>query len=264
MSESLVLTDIDARGVATVTINRPAVNNAYNSEMIKGLLDAFGTLAGDDRVRLVLIRGNGKHFQAGADLKWILACRDRPVAANVEVSMDTTNAVRGLDAFPRPVISLVHGGCFGGGTGIVAASDIVIASEDAIFSITEARWGLMAGPIIPQLVARMGAKNVRRYALTCERFSAAKALELGLVDEVCATGDLDATVAPMVENLLHCPPDALAQTKARIRQFGNLLIDDDLAHDLANEHAMKRLTDEAGEGLVSFVEKRKPSWYPAA
>lgn len=262
MTESLVLTEVDTRGVATVTINRPLVNNAYNAEMIQGLLDAFDSLASDDRVRLVLIRGNGKHFQAGADLKWILSCREKPFQDNFDVSMNTTNAVRGLDAFPRPVIALIHGGCFGGGTGIAAAADIVIASEDAIFSITEARWGLMAGPIIPQLVARMGPKNVRRYALTCERFGAKRAMDLGLVDEVCATGELDTTVAPMVENLLLCPPDALAQTKARIRQFGNLVISDELAHELADEHARKRLTDEAGEGLASFVGKRKPIWYP--
>lgn len=263
MSDALVLTEIDRRGVATVTINRPHVNNAYNGEMIQGLLDAFGTLGSDDRVRLVLIRGNGRHFQAGADLKWILSCRDKPFQDNFNVSMNTTNAVRGLDAFPRPVIAMIHGGCFGGGTGIAAAADVVIASEDAIFSITEARWGLMAGPIIPQLVARMGAKNVRRYALTCERFGAQRALELGLVDEICPTGELDTTVAPMIENLLLCPPDALAQTKQRIRQFGNLLISDDLANELADEHARKRLTDEAGEGLASFVEKRNPAWYPA-
>lgn len=263
MAESLVLADVDARGVATVTINRPKVNNAYNAEMIQGLLDTFGALGEDERVRLVLIRGNGRHFQAGADLKWILSCRQKDFQENFDVSMNTTNAVRGLDAFPRPVIALVHGGCFGGGTGIAAAADMVIASEDAIFSITEARWGLMAGPIIPQLVARMGARNVRRYALTCERFGARKALEIGLVDEVCATGELDATVAPIVESLLLCPPDALAQTKARIRQFGNLVVSDELAHDLADEHARKRLTDEAGEGLASFVEKREPSWYPA-
>jgi methylglutaconyl-CoA hydratase len=264
MTAPLVLTDVDARGVATVTINRPQVNNAYNAEMILELLDTFGSLAENERVRLVLIRGNGRHFQAGADLKWILSCRDKPFQDNFDVSMNTTNAVRGLDAFPRPVIALIHGGCFGGGTGIAAAADIVIASEDAIFSITEARWGLMAGPIIPQLVARMGAKNVRRYALTCERFGARRAQELGLVDEICSTGDLDATVAPMIENLLLCPPDALAQTKARIRQFGNLVVSDELAHELADEHARKRLTDEAGEGLASFVEKRNPDWYPKA
>lgn len=262
MTPPLVLTHIDPRGVATVTINRPDVNNAYNGEMIEQLLETFGRLAVEPAARVVVLRGNGRHFQAGADLKWIFSMREKSEADNIQVSRNTTNAVRGLDAFPKPTVALVHGGCFGGGTGIIAACDIVIASEDAIFSITEARWGLMAGPIIPQLAARMGVRHVRRYALTCERFGAKRAHELGLIDELCATGDLDQTAAPIIENLLRCGPTAMAMTKQRARQFGNLLIDDALAEELAVEHASQRLTDEAGEGLTSFVEKREAAWYP--
>ncbi len=262
MTEQQVQIETDSRGVSTVTIDRPEVNNAYNGDMILQLLAAFGALASDDAVRVVVIRGNGRHFQAGADLKWIRGVREQPVQDNIDVSQNTTDAIRGLDAFPKPTIALVHGGCFGGGTGLIAACDIVIADQSAIFSITEARWGLMAGPIIPQLVARMGPRNVRRYALTCERFSPARALDMGLIDELCEVGELDAVAAPIIDNLLLCSPQAIAATKARARQFGNLVIDDALAKELAHEHAMQRLTDDAGEGLSSFVEKRKPSWYP--
>jgi len=181
---------------------------------------------------------------------------------NLEVSRNTTNAVRGLNEFPKPTLALVHGGCFGGGTGVIAACDIVIASEDAIFSITEARWGVMAGPIFPQLNAKIGEHNVRRYAMTCERFGAARAREIGLVDEVCATGALDTTAAPIIDALLSGGPNALRQTKRVILAVAKLAISGDWAEHLATQHALKRQTDEANEGLRSFVEKRNPNWYP--
>ena len=261
MASTTVLTEIDARGVATVTLNRPEVNNAYNGELILALIESFGSLAADPRVRVVVIRGNGRHFQAGADLKWIQSTSKLSPEDNLQVSMNTTNAVRGLNEFPKPTIALVHGGCFGGGTGVVASCDIVIASEDAIFSITEARWGLMAAPIIPQLTARIGLANVRRYALTCERFDARRAKELGLVGEVCATGKLDETAAPLIDALLMCGPEALAETKACALEMAGQVVDEALAMRLARQHAAKRMTAEGAEGLASFVEKRKPRWY---
>ncbi|MGD0073518.1 MAG: enoyl-CoA hydratase-related protein [Candidatus Binataceae bacterium] len=257
-----VLTEIDRRGVATVILNRPDVNNAYNGDLILGLIDAFGALGADPRVRVVLIRGNGKHFQAGADLKWIMEMSKLSPEANLQVSTDTTNAVRGLNEFPKPTIALVHGGCFGGGVGVVAACDIVVASEDAFFAITEVRWGLIPVPIVPQLNARMGLANVRRYALTGERLDARQAREIGLVNEVCATGKLDEAAAPIIDALLMCGPNAIAQTKANILELGNQVVGDDLAARLARMHAAKRMTPESAEGLTSFLEKRKPAWYP--
>ncbi len=257
-----VLTEIDRRGVATVILNRPDVNNAYNGDLILGLIDAFGALGADPRVRVVLIRGNGKHFQAGADLKWIMEMSKLSPEANLQVSTNTTNAVRGLNEFPKPTIALVHGGCFGGGVGVVAACDIVVASEDAFFAITEVRWGLIPVPIVPQLNARMGLANVRRYALTGERFDARQAREIGLVNEVCATGKLDEAAAPIIDALLMCGPNAIAQTKANILELGDQVVGDDLAARLAKMHAAKRMTPEGAEGLTSFLEKRKPAWYP--
>lgn len=256
-----VLTEIDGRGVATVTLNRPEVNNAYDGELILALIDAFGRLGADAKVRVVVIKGNGRHFQAGADLKWIQSVSTLPPEENLQISRNTTNAIRWLNEFPKPTIALVHGGCFGGGVGLVASCDIVLASEDAIFSITESRWGLMAAPIIPQLNARMGLANVRRYALTCERFDARRAVELGLVGEVCATGNLDETAAPIIDALLMSGPQAIAETKACALETAGQIVDDALAERLAKQHAAKRMTAEGAEGLASFVEKRKPKWY---
>jgi len=261
MTEPVVLCETDARGVATVTFNRPQVNNAYNADVIVGLIEIFGRLAADAAVRMVVLRGNGRHFQAGADLKWLREVSTMTPAQNLDVSRNTTNAVRGLNAFPKPTLALVHGGCFGGGTGVVAACDIVIASEDAIFAITEARWGVMAGPIFPQLNARMSEHHVRRYALTCERFGAARARELGLVDAVCATGGLDAAASPVIDALLAGGPNALREAKRLIIDVAKLDVSDDWAEHLSRQHAAKRQTDEANEGLLSFVEKRNPSWY---
>ena len=137
-----VLWGIDARGVATVTLNRPEVNNAYDGAMIDGLLAALDALGQANGLRAVVLKGNGKHFQAGADLKWINEVRRSSPEENVRVSRATAEAVQRLNRAPVPTVALVQGGCFGGGTGMVAACDVVIAADNAVFSIAEVRWGL--------------------------------------------------------------------------------------------------------------------------
>ena len=168
-----VLWDVDARGIATVTLNRPEVNNAYNGELIQGLLAALDALGGAQGLRAVLIKGNGRHFQAGADLKWIDAVRTSSAEENVRVSRATAEAVARLNHVPVPTVALIQGGCFGGGTGLVAACDVAIAADNATFSIAEVRWGLTAAIIVPQLNDAIGVRQLRRYGLTGERFDAA-------------------------------------------------------------------------------------------
>ncbi len=255
---------VDKRGVATVTLSRPERNNAYDGEMIAQLAAALGDLAGDDRARVIVLRGAGRHFQAGADLAWVQSIRTQSVAANIAISERTARAIHALTALPKPVIALVHGGCFGGGTGIASACDIVLADATAIFSISEARWGLTAVPIIPQLLSRIGPGRLRRYALSCERFGAQRALEIGLVDEVCEEGGLDALAAPIIDALLHVPPQALAESKESVLKYAGLYYTQQELLEMARPHGLKRLSDEAGEGLASFLEKREPAWYPAA
>jgi len=262
MATKTVSVRVDKRGVATVSFDRPERNNAYDGEMIAELVGGVAKLGDDDRVRVVVLRGKGRHFQAGADLAWVRSLKDRSVAENVAVSRCTTEAVHGLTRLGKPTIALIHGGCFGGGTGIASACDIVIADESAMFSITEARWGLTALPIIPQLLSRIGPGRLRRYALTCERFGADRAFEIGLADEICATGSLDAAAAPVIDALLHCPPQALAASKEAILKYAGLVFSDLEKDEMARPHGMKRLDDEAAEGLASFLEKRKPNWYP--
>jgi methylglutaconyl-CoA hydratase len=257
-----VLWELDARGVATVAFNRPEVGNAYNADVIRGVheaLDGIGAAAG---LRVVVLRGNGKHFQAGVDLRWSAEIARMTPAENEEVSRTTAETVRRLDTLAVPTVALVQGGCFGGGTGFVAACDVVIAAEDAVFSISETRWGLMAGIILPQLCQAMGLRQVRRYALTGERFGAEEARRVGLVHEVCALDDLAAAGGRVVDGILMNAPGATTATKLRALRLADAHVDDGLFRDLVREHAATRQLDEAIEGRASFREKRAPRWYP--
>jgi methylglutaconyl-CoA hydratase len=154
----------------------------------------------------------------------------------------------------------VQGACFGGGTGLLAACDVVIAADDAIFSIAEVRWGLTAAIIIPQLNDAIGVRQVRRYALTGERFNAAQARRIGLVHDVVAAAELEAAGARIVEQLLQNGPEAIAQTKALALESAWAHLDDPALHRLIESHADKRLSAEAAEGLASFKEKRAAKW----
>ena len=194
-----VLWNLDARGVATVTLNRPEVNNAYDGGLIHGVLAAMDELGKKPSLRVVVLKGNGKHFQAGADLKWINGVRPKSPDENEAVSRATFEAVQRLNRLPIPTVALVQGGCFGGGTGIISACDVVIAADNALFSITEVRWGLTAAIIIPQLCDAIGVRQVRRYALTGERFGADEARRIGLVHEVVPLAELEAAGAKVVD-----------------------------------------------------------------
>ena len=191
MTANPVLWDLDARGVATVTLNRPEVNNAYDAGLINGVLAAMDELGKKPHLRVVVLKGNGKHFQAGADLKWINGVRPKSAEENEAVSRATFEAVQRLNTLPIPTVALVQGGCFGGGTGVISACDVVIAADNALFSITEVRWGLTAAIIIPQLCDAIGVRQVRRYALTGERFGAEEARRIGLVHEVVPLAELE-------------------------------------------------------------------------
>lgn len=260
---ALVQTEIDSRGVVTVTLNRPEYNNAYNGDMLQSLLDGAEALASDAAARVVVIRGAGKHFQAGADLKWLRSVAAQDATANIAASRLTALAVHRLCCLPLPTIALVQGACIGGGTGVAAACDVVIAANDAQFAISEARWGLAASIIFPHLNACMGSRQVRRYAQTCEKFDAVTAKRLGLVHEVCDGDALDEVAAPIIDHLLRAAPVSLRETKLGVLQCAGLLLSDDELSELIIAHANKRQSSEAKEGILSFLEKRDATWYPA-
>jgi methylglutaconyl-CoA hydratase len=259
-SSGPVLWSVDARGVADLVLNRPEVNNAYDGALIGGLLAAMDALAGEARLRAIRITGAGKHFQAGADLKWIDAVRQASPDENVRVSRATAEAVRRLNESPAPTVALVQGGCFGGGTGIAAACDVVVAADNALFSIAEARWGLTAAIIIPQLCDAIGVRQVRRYALTGERFGPEEARRIGLVHDVVPLAELASAGARIVERLLDNGPRAIAETKALALRSAAASIGETAFAELVESHAAKRQSAEAAEGLASFAEKRAARW----
>jgi methylglutaconyl-CoA hydratase len=262
MTNAPVLHEIDQRGVASVVLNRPEVGNAYNGELIAGLLSAMDALAARPQLRVVVLKGNGRHFQAGADLKWVNAVARASMADNVAASRATAQAVDRLNRLPVPTVALVQGGCFGGGTGIVAACDVVIAAENAVFSISEVRWGLAATIIIPQLSDAISVRQLRRYALTGERFDAAEARRIGLVHQVVPLDGLAAAGEEMVSRLLENSPTAIAETKAWALRSAWGGFDAATLDALIESHAAKRRTEEAAEGLASFAEKRAARWKP--
>jgi len=259
---SPVLWGVDGRGVATVTLNRPEVNNAYDGDLIAGLHAAMDDLGARSGVRVVVLRGNGRHFQAGVDLRWSDEVAAASPAENVRVSRLTADAARRLERLSVPTIALVQGGCFGGGTGFVAACDLAVAAEDAIFSIAEIRWGLMASIIIPQLADAIGIRQLRRYALTGERFGAAEAQRIGLVHEVVPVPDLAEAGARFVDHVLQNAPEATAQTKAVALESAWSDLTDETYERLVAQHAARRQSAEAKEGRASFREKRPARWYP--
>ena len=262
MTSRAVLWSLDAQGVATLTLNRPEVDNAYDESLIGGLHEAMDELGAHPGLRAVVLCGAGRHFQAGADLKWIARVAGQSAEENERVSRATATAVRRLNVLPVPTVALVQGGCFGGGTGMIAACDVVIAADNAMFSITEVRWGLTAAIIIPQLCDAIGVRQVRRYALTGERFGAEEARRIGLVHEVVKLAELDAAGDRVVEQLLANAPEALAETKrlAMESSFGGMEVDDAAYARLVRLHATRRQTAEAAEGLASFAEKRAGRW----
>jgi methylglutaconyl-CoA hydratase len=262
MTEKAVLSEVDDRGIASVTLNRPAVHNAYDGALVDQLGAALEALGRDPQVRVVVLRGQGKHFQAGADLNWLRRLAAAGAAENAEFSSRTTEAMRQLNALPKPTIALVQGACYGGGVGLVASCDVAIACRSASFALTEVRWGVVPAPIVPQLCAAIGVRQARRYGITGERFDADEALRIGLVHLVCADDGLDPAAAPVIDALLQSAPEAVADSKLLFLEQAGLLLSPQQVRALASQAALKRVSREAVEGLASFQAKRRPAWDP--
>jgi methylglutaconyl-CoA hydratase len=261
MTQDVVLLDVDARGVATVTLNRPEVGNAYNAAMLDGLIEGLRRLATDPAVRCLVVRGAGKHFQAGADIRWLNEVAHYPPAENFDASMATTRAMQLLNEFPKPTIALVHGACFGGGVGIVCCVDVAFATPDSLFGITEVRVGVSPTPISTHMVNAIGLRHTRRYALTGERFDAREAERIGLVHEVVADADTETKLAAVLDAIFLSGPDAIAITKRSFLGANGLLLDERQMTLLAHEGWTQRASAEGHEGTAAFREKRPPAWY---
>jgi methylglutaconyl-CoA hydratase len=249
---------IDNR-VATVTLNRPEVRNAFNETAIAEITDAFRALGGNAEVRAIVLAASGPAFCAGADLNWMKKMAGYTHDENRADAMQLAQMLRTIYECDKPVVAKVQGDCYAGGMGLVAACDIVVAAEEANFCLSEVRLGLIPATISPYVIKAMGENAARRYCLTAERFSAAEAQRIGFAQAVGAEA-LDATVADIVKALVSNSPNAVRQAKRLVREVAGVPVTDELVADTAERIAQIRASEEGREGVRSFLEKRKPGW----
>jgi methylglutaconyl-CoA hydratase len=245
--------------VEYLTLNRPDVRNAFNEEVIAELT-AWAERVRDDRgVRVVVVAGAGKTFSAGADVHWMARTVTYTKEENLRDATAASSMFAAIDALPVPVIARIHGAALGGGAGLAAVCDIVVADEAAVFGFTEVKLGILPAVISPFSIAKIGRSAARELFLTGARFSAARAREIGLVHAVVAAGEIDATVAAYVRELLTAGPEAISAAKALIRDVWGQSIDE--ARPItAQAIATRRVSAEGQEGLKAFLEKRRPGW----
>jgi len=246
--------------VATIWMNRPAVLNAFDEQLIAELADASAELDADASIRVVILGGRGKHFSAGADLNWMKRASQFTHEQNVEDARKFAGMLRTLAEMGKPTIARVQGATLGGGTGLTAACDMAIASSDAVFSTSEVKFGIIPSAISPYVLRAIGPRHALRYFQSAERISAARALEIGLVGEVVPLDELDACIDKLVDSLLQGGPQAQKAAKDLIATVNGKNIDKSISEETAQRIARQRATDEAKDGIAAFLDKRPPGW----
>jgi methylglutaconyl-CoA hydratase len=260
MSAANLLIDIDPRGVASVTLNRPEVRNAFDDRLIADLTVLLQRLEADPAARLLLLTGSGSCFSAGGDLNWMHRMAQYTDAENFADAMLLAELLRILNEFPKPTVARVNGPAYAGGLGLVCCCDVAIAAEEATFAISEVRLGLVPGTISPYVVAAIGARAARRFFLTAEPFTAAEAHRIGLVHGVSPLGALDDALATVLANLLQGGPEAQARAKQLVADVSGRPVTEPVRQLSARAIADGRASTEAREGLAAFFERRTPRW----
>ena len=256
-----VLFALDVRGVATITLNRPAVLNAIDAALVSGFNDAMAQ-AVDRKARVIVLEGTGSVFCSGADINYLRWAGSLSRDENLADARQYAAMAEAVRAAPQPVVARVQGGAYGGGVALAAACDIVIAGDSASFAITEARYGFTPSLMVPYLLGRIGQRGCRRWCLTGETMPAAEALRIGMVDCIVADEALEGETAKLVDGLLMNAPVALAESKDSIGENAQFPID--AAH---REQSLAAFVDgrgsaQAAEGSAAFLEKRPPNWVP--
>lgn len=246
--------------IRTITLNRAERHNAFDDGLIADLTTAFIEAERDSVTRIVVLDARGKSFSAGADLAWMKRMAAYSADDNRRDAEALAHLMRVIHTCPKPVIAVVQGSAIGGGVGLVAAADIALAAEEALFCLSEVRLGIIPAVISPYVVAAMGARACRRYFLTAERFSAATAAALGLVHEVVPAADLPAARDRVIQALLQGGPGAQAAVKELISAVATRPIGPEMVTDTARRIAEIRVSQEGQEGIGAFLEKRRPSW----
>ena len=255
--------EIDQQGaVRWLWLNRPEVRNAFNDALIADISSAFADVEASPETRVVVVAARGPAFCAGADLNWMRAMAGYSHADNHSDALKVARMFHAVHSCSKPVIARVHGDAFGGGVGLAAACDVVIALDTVNFVLSEVKLGIVAATISPHLVRAMGARQAARYMLTAERFTAKRAHEIGLVHELVNSATLDSVVSSVCNSLLTASPAALAATKRLLADVVEAPIDDVLLAATAKCIADARVSSEGREGIAAFLEKRAPAWAP--
>lgn len=259
MTYETLLIDTDARGIATLTLNRPDKHNALSALMIAELTDAAAVLGADAAVRVVILTGAGKSFCAGGDLAWMQEqMRADPVTRGTE-ARKLAEMLQALNEMPKPLIGKLQGNAFGGGVGMASVCDIAIAADRVKMALTETKLGLIPATIGPYVLARMGEGMARRVFMNARVFGAEEAVSLGLLARAVPAEDLDRAVEAEAVPYLNCAPGAVASAKALARALGPKLDDAVIDHTIAALVARWE-TEEAQEGIAAFFERRSPGW----
>lgn len=254
-----ITVEVDARGVATLTLNRPEKHNAMSAQMLADLTEAAGQLGADDAVRVVVLTGAGKSFCAGGDLGWMRDQADMDGATRSVEAGKLAAMLGALNTLPKPLIGRVQGNAFGGGVGMASVCDVAIGVDTLKMGFTETRLGIIPATIGPYVLARMGEGRARRVFMSARLFGAAEAVDLGLLARAVPIGDLDAEIEAEVVPYLSCAPGAVAAAKKLARDLGPRIDDAVVAHTIA-ALAARWETEEAAEGIGAFFDKRKAAW----
>ncbi|WP_299427367.1 crotonase/enoyl-CoA hydratase family protein [uncultured Shimia sp.] len=258
MFETLTI-DIDDRGVATLTLNRPEKHNAMSGQMIVELKQTAEALGADDRVRVVVLTGAGKSFCAGGDLAWMQAQMAADPDTRFVEARKLAEALQALNTMPKPLIGRLQGNAFGGGVGMASVCDVAIGVDTLTMGLTETKLGLIPATIGPYVLSRMGEAMARRVFMSARLFKAPEAVTLGLLAKAVPTDELDAAVEAEVTPYLACAPGAVARAKALARKLGPTIDDDVIDHTIRELVACWE-GDEAKDGIGAFFAKQKPNW----
>ncbi len=260
MLDESLFTEVDARGTATLTLNRPALHNAFDDRLIADLIQELHELQADPQVRVIVLAAAGKSFSAGADLNWMRRMAEYSWEQNMADAMALAELMHTLNTLPKPTLAKVQGPAYGGGVGLVACCDIAVAAETAVFSLTEVRLGLIPAVISPYVIDAIGERQARRYFLTGEPFNAQEARRIGLVHEVVAPEALDEAVAKLLAVIAGNGPAAMGAAKELIHTVSRGSVDIVMIEETARRIANIRTSPEGREGLSAFLNKRQPNW----
>ena len=249
-----------AAGVAQITMSRPAVFNAFDEAMIAEMDAAFAQVLADPAARVIVLAGQGKHFSAGADLQWMQRASTASQEWNLADARRFAAMLYRIESAPKPVVARVHGAALGGGVGLVCACDIAIASDNATFAVSEAKFGILPSAIGPYLTNAVGKRQAKRLALSTSRIGATEAHAMGMLHQVTSADALDAAVDAVIQDLLVGGPGAHAEIKALFGQLHVGPITPEVRELTAQTISRVRGTDEAREGFAAFLDKRPASW----